>query len=166
MCGIFGHFSNKFTKDIQEQNNRLKSATDSLYHRGPDDNGLETFKIKSEEDKFTKLLSLGHTRLFIFDFDGSISANVAAYQQANPGSEFEDIWENVLVKHEGNVDQQTIAPKFFETIAEKTVLILYPGKYSKVLIPDRHFIPLERNYSNIDDVVTKLRDHSYFVGYG
>ena len=67
MCGIFGHFSNKFTQDIQEQNNRLKSATDSLYHRGPDDNGLETFKIKSEEDKFTKLLSLGHTRLSIIE---------------------------------------------------------------------------------------------------
>lgn len=67
MCGIFGHFSNKFTKDIQEQNNRLKLAADSLYHRGPDDNGLETFKIKSEEDKFTKLLSLGHTRLSIIE---------------------------------------------------------------------------------------------------
>ena len=67
MCGIFGHFSNKFTQDIQEQNNRLKLAADSLYHRGPDDNGLETFKIKSEEDKFTKLLSLGHTRLSIIE---------------------------------------------------------------------------------------------------
>ena len=117
MCGIFGHFLNKFTQDIQERNNYLKLAADSLYHRGPDDNGLETFKIKSEEDKFTKLLSLGHTRLFIFDFDGSISADVAAYQQANPGSEFEDIWENVLVKHEGNVDYRTITPKFFGLMA-------------------------------------------------
>jgi len=67
MCGIFGYFSNKFTQDIQEQNNRLKLAANSLYHRGPDDNGLETFKIKSEEDKFTKLLSLGHTRLSIIE---------------------------------------------------------------------------------------------------
>ena len=67
MCGIFGRFLNKFTQDIQEQNNCLKLAADSLYHRGPDDNGLETFKIKSEEDKFTKLLSLGHTRLSIIE---------------------------------------------------------------------------------------------------
>jgi asparagine synthase (glutamine-hydrolysing) len=67
MCGIFGQFSNKFTQDIQEQNNRLKLAANSLYHRGPDDNGLETFKIKSEEDKFIKLLSLGHTRLSIIE---------------------------------------------------------------------------------------------------
>jgi asparagine synthase (glutamine-hydrolysing) len=67
MCGIFGHFSNKSTQDIQEQNNILKLAVDSLYHRGPDDNGLETFEIKSEEDKFIKLLSLGHTRLSIIE---------------------------------------------------------------------------------------------------
>ena len=67
MCGIFGHFLNKFTQDIQERNNCLKLAADSLYHRGPDDNGLETFKIKSEEDKFTKLLSFGHTRLSIIE---------------------------------------------------------------------------------------------------
>ena len=67
MCGIFGHFSDNFIQDIQEQNNRLNLAINSLYHRGPDDNGLETFKIRSEEGKFTKLLSLGHTRLSIID---------------------------------------------------------------------------------------------------
>jgi len=67
MCGIFGHFSNKFTQDIQKQNNRLKLVADLLYHRGPDDNGLETFEIRGEEDKFSKLLSLGHTRLSIIE---------------------------------------------------------------------------------------------------
>ena len=67
MCGILGHFSDNFIQDIQEQNNRLNLAINSLYHRGPDDNGLETFKIRSEEDKFTKLLSLGHTRLSIIE---------------------------------------------------------------------------------------------------
>jgi hypothetical protein len=97
----------------------------------------------------------------IFDFDGSISEDVATYLQANPGKEFEDIWENVLAKHEGNIDFRTITPKFFEAIASKTVLVLYPGKYSNVLIPDRHFIQLERDGSNMDDVVAKLKDHSY-----
>ena len=67
MCGIFGHFSNKFPQDIQKQNNGLKLVADLLYHRGPDDNGLETFEIRGEEDKFSKLLSLGHTRLSIIE---------------------------------------------------------------------------------------------------
>jgi hypothetical protein len=113
MCGIFGNFSNKFTQDIQEKNNSLKLAANLLYHRGPDDSGINTFDIRNDESNFKKLLTLGHTRLSIFDFDGSISADVAAYQQANPGSEFEDIWENVLLKHEENVDYRIITPKFF-----------------------------------------------------
>lgn len=97
----------------------------------------------------------------IFDFDGTISEAVASYLQANPSAEFEDIWRDVLAEHEGNIQFRTITPKFFEAIAAKTVLILYPGKYSDVLIPDRHFIPLERDGSNMSDVVAKLKDHNY-----
>lgn len=97
----------------------------------------------------------------IFDFDGAISEAVAAYLQAHPGAEFEDIWNDVLAEHEGNIQFRTITPKFFEAIAAKTVLVLYPGKYSDVLVPDRHFIPLARDGSNMPDVVAKLKDHSY-----
>lgn len=97
----------------------------------------------------------------IFDFDGAISDAVAAYLQAHPGAEFEDIWKDVLAEHEGNIQFRTITPKFFEAIAAKTVLVLYPGRYSDVLVPDRHFIPLARDGSNMPDVVAKLKDHSY-----
>jgi|GEM_PF-1867731 len=97
----------------------------------------------------------------IFDFDGAISEAVAAYEEAHPYAEFDEIWTSVLAKHEGNIEFRTITPKFFEAIAAKTVLVLYPGKYSNVLIPNRHFIPLERDGSNIADVVAKLKDVSY-----
>ncbi|ACO75773.1 hypothetical protein LHK_02793 [Laribacter hongkongensis HLHK9] len=97
----------------------------------------------------------------IFDFDGTISEAVSSYLQAHPCAEFEDIWKDVLAEHEGNIQFRTITPKFFEAIAAKTVLILYPGKYSDVLIPDRHYIPLARDGSNMQDVVTKLKDHLY-----
>ena len=97
----------------------------------------------------------------IFDFDGAISEAVAAYLQAQPCAGFEDIWKEVLAEHEGNIQFRTITPKFFEAIAAKTVLVLYPGKYSDVLIPDRHFIPLARDGSNMPDVVAKLKDHNY-----
>lgn len=97
----------------------------------------------------------------IFDFDGKISAAVAAYKDTHPNASFEEIWENVLVEHEGNIDFRTITPKFFEAIAAKTVLVLYPGKYSKILVPDRHYIPLERDGSNAADVVAKLKDDQY-----
>jgi asparagine synthase (glutamine-hydrolysing) len=67
MCGIFGNFSNKFNQDIQEKNNSLKLAANLLYHRGPDDSGINTFDIRSDESNFKKLLTLGHTRLSIIE---------------------------------------------------------------------------------------------------
>lgn len=97
----------------------------------------------------------------IFDFDGAISEAVAAYLQAHPCAGFEEIWKEVLAEHEGNINFRTITPKFFEAIAAKTVLVLYPGKYRDVLIPDRHYIPLARDGSNMPDVVAKLKDHRY-----
>ena len=97
----------------------------------------------------------------IFDFDGTISTTVAAYRKTRPDALFEEIWENVLSEYEGNIDFRTITPKFFEAIAAGTVLFLYPGKYSHVLLPDRHYIPLERDGSNVADVVDKLRDNKY-----
>lgn len=97
----------------------------------------------------------------IFDFDGSISDAVTAYTRDHPNAEFEEIWESVLAAHEGNINYRCITPKIFEAIAAKTALVLYPGKYSNVLIPERHFIQLERDGANMADVIAKLKDDSY-----
>lgn len=97
----------------------------------------------------------------IFDFDGQISTDVADYRAQHPGAQFEEIWQAVLRDHEGNIDFRTITPKFFEAIAAKTVLVLYPGNYNNLLVPDRHYIPLERDGSNWHDVATKLKDDEY-----
>jgi hypothetical protein len=37
-------------------------------------------------------------------------------------------------------------------------LILFEGQYSGVVIPDRHFIPLRRDGSNMPEVIERLRD--------
>ena len=97
----------------------------------------------------------------IFDFDGQLANAVKDYKFAHPNADFEEVWSEVLSAHEANVDFRTITPKFFEAIATKTALILYPGKYNGILHPHRHYIPLERDGSNIKEVVAKLRDESY-----
>lgn len=97
----------------------------------------------------------------IFDFDGKISEAVADFKTSNPDASFEEIWQSELRDYEGNIDFRTITPKFFEAIAAKTVLVLYPGKYNNLLLPDRHYIPLERDGSNAAEVVAKLRDDDY-----
>jgi hypothetical protein len=37
-------------------------------------------------------------------------------------------------------------------------MVLYPGNYSGVLEPWRHYVPLEKDHSNMDEVVNAIRD--------
>ena len=97
----------------------------------------------------------------IFDFEGAVKASVADFRGSNPDASFDEIWNAVLAPYEGNVEFRTITPKFFEAIAAGTALVLYPGRFNDVLVADRHYIPLERDGSNADEVVRKLLDDDY-----
>jgi hypothetical protein len=95
----------------------------------------------------------------IFDFDGSLKDRVDEYLQNNIGVEFDEIWEKFWSQHEGNIVHKTITPKIFEAISAKTALVLYPGEYSGILVPDRHYIVLNKDGSNIKEVVKKLHNN-------
>ena len=97
----------------------------------------------------------------IFDFHDDIEPAIDAYHAAHPRAGFEEIFAAVLERYEGNVVHKTITPKIFEAIAARTALILYPGRFRDVLVPDRHFITLEPDGSNATEVVSKLRDIDY-----
>jgi len=51
-----------------------------------------------------------------------------------------------------------ISPRCFEAIVLGTLLILYEGSYSGVLTPWKHYVPLKKDFSNIDDVVRLLKN--------
>jgi len=40
-------------------------------------------------------------------------------------------------------------------------MILFEGHYSGVLVPDRHFIVLKKDFSNFYDLIAKLKDHQF-----
>jgi hypothetical protein len=97
----------------------------------------------------------------IFDFDGDLSRTIEKALEENPGLTFDDVFENYLKEHEGKVMMNQISPKIFEAISLHTALVLFEGSYSDVIKPDLHFIPLKKDFSNVDDVLKKLRDHAY-----
>jgi hypothetical protein len=51
-----------------------------------------------------------------------------------------------------------ISPRVFEAIALRTALVLFPGEYAGALEPERHYIPLQKDFSNFAEVVERLRD--------
>lgn len=99
----------------------------------------------------------------ITDFDGSIESSVNNYLELHPKASFDEVHEAVLAPHEGNVPMNVMTPRLFEAAALKTALVLFPGRYSDVLIPGRHYIPLEKDFSNFETVVHLIRDDEFLA---
>jgi hypothetical protein len=97
----------------------------------------------------------------ITDFDGSIEAAVKDYLRDHPQADFEEVERVVLAPHEGIAPVIAISPRAFEAASLRTAQILFPGEYSGILEPWVHYIPLEKDFSNLDDVVRSLRDDSF-----
>jgi hypothetical protein len=97
----------------------------------------------------------------IIDFDGKLEHTVEAYVAQNPGATFEEVFERFLKPYEGSLQLHQISPRCFEAAALRTPMVLFEGGYSGVLVPERHYIVLKKNFSNFTGVLAKLKDHAY-----
>lgn len=60
-----------------------------------------------------------------------------------------------------DVYTKAISSRHFDAIGTKTTQILLEGRYNDILIPNRHYIELKRDYSNIKEVMERFQDVSY-----
>ncbi len=91
------------------------------------------------------------------DFSGDAQSQVEDYEKSNPTASFEDIQRRFL-HGDGETTIHVISPRCFEAAALRTLMILYPGTYSGVLVPHQHYVVLERDHSNMAEVAAILRD--------
>jgi len=94
----------------------------------------------------------------VFDFDGSIEQAIRAYQSVHPDASFEELDRTFLTDVDGRIRLNQISPRCFEAAALGTLMVLYPGAYSGVLEPWRHYVPLQKDHSNMAEVVQAIRD--------
>ena len=55
---------------------------------------------------------------------------------------------------------QVISPRCFEAVALGTGLILFPGNYSGILRPHEHYLPLQKDFSNLDEILNTLHSEN------
>jgi hypothetical protein len=94
----------------------------------------------------------------IVDFDGSLEARGKDYVARHPEVDREQVERDLTGEYEGNVVIATASPRLFEAAALRTAMILFPGHYSGVVEPWTHYLPLEKDFSNLTEVVKRLRD--------
>lgn len=97
----------------------------------------------------------------VMDFTGELETTIRCHLEKHPNDTFHTIQKLFLMDFEGNFKLNQISPRCFEAIALKTGLVLYEGEYSNILTPDQHYIMLKKDFSNIDDVLSKLSDNDF-----
>lgn len=94
----------------------------------------------------------------VMDFTGELEKQVDFYQLTHPEASFHDVQALFLKDYEGQYYLNQISPRCFEAIALKTGLVLFEGQYSGILQPHEHYIPLKKNFSNIESVISAIKD--------
>ena len=94
----------------------------------------------------------------VFDFNGTIQSNVEAHVLKHPNTSFDELKSLYFKDEEGKIYLNQISPRCFEYASCRTMMILFEGQYSNILKPWIHFVPLKKNFSNINDVIEILKN--------
>jgi len=114
----------------------------------------------------------------VFDFDDTIMATYKKMTEAKGGRtpSYEE-FRPFVDKRDNEISMGQISPRIFECALMRTPMILFRGRYSDAVNPDEHYIPLEKDFSNVDAVLEKLNDfaaleslteraHRHLIGSG
>jgi hypothetical protein len=94
----------------------------------------------------------------VFDFTGAIQSAVDTDLRLASYISYAELKRRHFAAVDGLVDQRQISPRCFEAAALRTLMVLYRGRYSGLLEAWRHYVPLEKDHSNMNEVVSVLRD--------
>jgi hypothetical protein len=94
----------------------------------------------------------------VHDPDGTINKKGYEYIKKHPEYTFEEVESILFPGMDGNLKLFAISPRVFECAVSKTCQVLIEGEYDNILQPNIHYIPVAKDFSNVDEVVKKLRD--------
>lgn len=93
----------------------------------------------------------------IFDIDGEAMKAYTALLQANKHATKDAIFK-VLAPWEAKIYYRTISPRVFEAAAFRVLQVLFEGDYQGILKPMVHYLPLKKDFSNFEEVLSMMQD--------
>lgn len=94
----------------------------------------------------------------IVDFTGEVESSVEGYLAENQQATFDDV-RFLIDPVDEKYSIKCVSPRVFEIAACKTLIVATPGIYSGVIIPWIHYVPLEKDLSNYEEVVDFVRNN-------
>ena len=98
--------------------------------------------------------------LGMLDPVGEVYDAVQAFMNSNPAASFEEVEANCFPGLDGNPEMPGFSPRFLEAAALGCCQILVEGEYRGVMRPYEHYIPLKRDFSNMPEVFSNMRDET------
>lgn len=154
--GSHGQIKYKIAKVVHEQANRRNLRTDI--------STLDDDLVVG--DRWLDFLASGKAVIgcesgsSVLDKRGETRRQILEFQRKGLIQSFEDV-DVLMSKGWDDHHFTAISPRHFEAIITKTCQILVEGNYDGVLEPNKHYIPLKRDFSNLDEVLDKISDHEY-----
>lgn len=97
----------------------------------------------------------------VIDLDGRFHRAYDELLARAPRATFAQFLEHVgeeFTKLEDRIDYRSVTPRHFEAAAFRTLQILFEGRYEGILLPNVHYVPLRKDFSNLDEVLAVLQD--------
>jgi hypothetical protein len=97
----------------------------------------------------------------VVDFTGEIRRGCERYLALNPDACYREAKVRFFADADWKVVIDTLSPRVFEAAALGCTLVQHEGHYGGVMCPDEHYIRVRRDYSNVADVLDRLRDRGF-----
>jgi hypothetical protein len=107
------------------------------------------------DSKFTLGSEAGSS---VFDPVGEVQDRVQAFASENPTAGFEESWSACVRPEDEGWTFPAISPRIFETAMAGSCPILLQGGYDGLIAPEEHYIPVKRDFSDIQSAIDRLAD--------
>lgn len=94
----------------------------------------------------------------VLDRDGSIKKAVEAYVKDHPAASFQETREACFPNRDGEFGLACLSPRHLEACLTETCQILIEGTYNGILRPWEHYIPVRRDYADVEKALDALAD--------
>jgi hypothetical protein len=97
----------------------------------------------------------------VADFTGEIRRACERHLALNPDAGYAGVKARFFADVDWKVVIDTVSPRVFEAAALGCTLVQHEGLYGGILRPDEHYVCVRRDYSNIGDVIDRVRDRGF-----
>jgi hypothetical protein len=98
------------------------------------------------------------------DLEDEVREEYLRRTEAGDEVTLESLEAGALGRWDGKVQLRTTSSRHFEAAAMRVCQIMYEGRYNGVLVADRHYLALKKDFSNFDDVLARFLDPEVRAG--